>query len=50
MLDCHCSRIWQKVFNVVGFDLDVSRVKELHKGYDRTNELNDSDLLILDKD
>ena len=38
-----------KKFNVVGFDLDDARVKELHNGYDRTNELNDSELSILDK-
>lgn len=38
-----------KKFNVVGFDLDDTRVKELHNGYDRTNELNDSELSILNK-
>ncbi len=38
-----------KKFNVVGFDLDDVRVKELHNGYDRTNELNHSELSILDK-
>ena len=38
-----------KKYNVVGFDLDVSRVKELHKGFDRTNELNESDLSILNR-
>ena len=38
-----------KKFNVVGYDLDDARVLELHNGYDRTNELDDSQLLILDK-
>ncbi len=38
-----------KKFNVTGFDLDVNRVKELRNGYDRTNELNDLDLPVLDK-
>ena len=36
-----------KKFNVIGFDIDYTRVKELHNGYDRTNELNDSELLNL---
>ena len=38
-----------KRFKVVGFDIDDIRVKELNNGYDRTNELNDSELLSLDK-
>ncbi len=38
-----------KKFNVVGFDLDDARVKELRNGYDRTNELNYSELSILNK-
>ena len=38
-----------KKYNVVGYDLDGTRVLELHNGYDRTNELDDSELLILDK-
>ena len=38
-----------KKFNVVGYDLDNARVKELNSGYDRTNELDDSELLILNK-
>ena len=38
-----------KKFNVVGYDLDDARVSELHNGYDRTNELDDSQLLFLDK-
>ena len=38
-----------KKFNVVGFDLDNIRVNELHKKYDRTNELDDSQLHILDQ-
>ena len=38
-----------KRFNVIGFDLDDTRVEELHNGHDRTNELNDSELSILDK-
>ncbi len=38
-----------KKFNVVGFDIDSFRVKELQGGYDRTNELNESELSYLDK-
>ena len=38
-----------KRFKVVGFDIDDIRVKELNNGYDRTNELNDSELLNLGK-
>ena len=38
-----------KKFNVIGFDLDDIRVKELHNGYDRTNELDDSEISILRK-
>ena len=38
-----------KKFNVVGFDLDETRVKELHNRFDRTNELTDSGLLVLEK-
>ena len=38
-----------KKYNVVGFDMDESRVKELHSGFDRTNELNESDLSIINK-
>ena len=38
-----------KKFNVVGFDLDDTRIKELHNGYDRTNELNEAELSILEK-
>ncbi len=38
-----------KKFNVTGFDLDDTRIQELHNGYDRTNELNDSELLIIEK-
>tara|TARA_Y100000591_G_scaffold319442_1_gene331518 strand:- start:405 stop:1700 length:1296 start_codon:yes stop_codon:yes gene_type:complete len=38
-----------KKFKVIGFDLDDNRIKELHSGYDRTNELSDSDLSTLDK-
>ena len=34
-------------FNVIGFDINCTRVDELNKGYDRTNELNDSELSIL---
>ena len=38
-----------KRFNVIGFDLDDTRVEELHNRHDRTNELSDPELLILDK-
>ena len=38
-----------KKYNVVGFDMDESRVKELHSGFDRTNELNESDLSIINR-
>ena len=31
--------------NIVGFDLNKSRIQELRKGFDRTNEINSSELL-----
>ena len=32
--------------NVIGFDINKDRIKELQKGYDRTNELSSSDLSL----
>lgn len=36
-------------FKVIGFDNDTSRIKELHEGYDRTNELQDVSYLTNEK-
>ena len=35
-----------KFFNIVGFDIDQSRVSELQNGYDRTNEIRNKNLLL----
>ena len=34
---------------MTGFDIDENRIAELIDGFDRTNELNQSELVILDK-
>ena len=36
-----------KKYNVIGYDLDKERIKELKNGFDRTNELDFEDLAIL---
>ncbi|NPA12691.1 MAG: nucleotide sugar dehydrogenase, partial [Aquificae bacterium] len=33
-----------KKFNVIGYDIDPNRIKELKQGYDRTNEVSKEDL------
>ncbi len=38
---------FSKKYNVVGFDLDEVRVKELNNQYDRTNEISDDNLEYL---
>ena len=35
-------------YNVLGFDIDQSRISELKKGNDRTGEINNSNLLLSD--
>ena len=36
-----------KKYNVIGYDLDKQRIKELKNGFDRTNELDGEDLATL---
>ncbi len=33
-----------KKYQVLGFDINMSRINELSKGYDRTQEMSDDDL------
>lgn len=33
-----------KKFNVLGFDINASRIKELESGYDKTNESNEDEI------
>ena len=40
---------FSKKFKVIGFDIDVHRIQELKKGYDRTLEVNDNLLLSVVK-
>ena len=38
---------FSKKYNLIGFDLDEERVRELNNQFDRTNELVDSELPLL---
>ena len=38
-----------KVFNVIGYDISLSRIAELKKGYDSTNEITKQALSLSDK-
>lgn len=40
---------FSKKYDVVGYDLDVNRIKDLKRGVDRTNELKDEDIKHLKK-
>ena len=40
---------FSKKYNVIGYDLDKDRIKELQDGFDRTNELDEEDLASLDQ-
>jgi UDP-N-acetyl-D-galactosamine dehydrogenase len=34
-----------KLYPTLGFDIDASRIAELNRGYDRTQEVSDSQLI-----
>ena len=38
---------FSKKYNVLGFDIDTSRISNLNKGIDKTNEVSEKDLKLI---
>ena len=38
---------FSKLYNVVGFDINAKRIKELKNNYDNTNEYDESEMAFL---